>query len=421
MIQSQINRLLALIEGWLQGNPIFGALTVAAGVAVLGEALHRLFRFYVLQLIQRIAKRSSTRWDDAFLQARLPQRLAWAVPLVFWYYGALLVPGVPTDLVDLVRRVLLATLIVVLVRAFSAVLDGFHQIYSGLPRAKERPIKGFLQVANILAHLAGLVLVIAALMSEDPLFFLGGMGAFAAVLLLVFRDSLLSLVAGIQITTNDLIRVGDWIEMPQFDADGDVVDIALNFVKVQNFDNTFTVIPTHKFLEHSFRNWRGMEESGGRRIKRAFNIDQGTIRFLTDDEVDRFGEWELLREYVARKRVEIEAHNRAHQPADGVRVPARRRLTNVGVLRAYLVEYLRRHPDLRKDSTLLVRQLAPGPNGLPIEIYVFVSDTRWIEYEGIQGDVFDHVLTMVPQFDLGVFQSPSGSDFAAFARGKATA
>jgi miniconductance mechanosensitive channel len=239
--------------------------------------------------------------------------------------------------------------------------------------------------------------------------FLSGLGAMTAVLLLIFRDTLLSLVAGVQITTNDLLRVGDWIEMPQFAADGDVVDIALNSVTVQNWDRTLSVIPTHKFLEHSFKNWRGMTESGGRRIKRAVHIDQTTIRYLDDDEVERFASWQLLGEYVGRKREEIAAFNREHAPPEGT-VPHVRRLTNVGTFRAYLIEYLKAHPGIRKDMTFLVRQLAPGPQGLPIEIYVFTADTRWAFYEATQADIFDHVLATIPEFGLRVYQQPGGAD-----------
>ena len=292
-------------------------------------------------------------------------------------------------------------------RAFDAALEGVQQVYSQLPQARERPIKGFLQVANVVAYLAGLILVVSIVMGRSPVIFLSGLGALTAVLLLVFRDTLLSLVAGIQITTNDLLRVGDWIEMSQFEADGELVDIALNSVKVQNWDLTFSVIPTHKFLEHSFRNWRGMQESGGRRIKRAFIIDQSTIRFLTDEEVERFGEWELLSDYMQRKQGEIESEDREQPVDEQIRVPNARRLTNVGTLRAYIFQYLKQHPGVHGDMTLLVRQLAPGPEGLPIEIYVFTADTEWLYYEGIQADIFDHILAMIPEFGLRAYQRSS--------------
>jgi miniconductance mechanosensitive channel len=201
--------------------------------------------------------------------------------------------------------------------------------------------------------------------------------------------------------------------MSQFEADGDVVDIALNSVTVQNWDLTFTVIPTHKFLEHSFRNWRGMQESGGRRIKRALHIDQSTIRFLTNEEIDRFSRWELLGGYLEETRAEVEAYNRERAGRDDVTMPELRRLTNVGTFRAYVVEYLRRHPEIHQDMTLLVRQLAPGPEGLPIEIYVFTTDTRWLNHERIQSDIFDHLLATIPEFELRIFQQPAGSDLRA--------
>jgi miniconductance mechanosensitive channel len=409
-LDSGILSTLGPIGEWIVSHPVWGALIVAVVVIAVGELLHRLTRLYLLRLLRILAERSRTAWDDAFFEVRTPQRLTWVVPLLVWYFGVLLVPGIPAWGASTAQRVLFALLVVVLVRSFDSALRGVNQIYSELPRSKERPIKGFLQVANVVAYLAGLILVVSILIDRNPVIFLSGLGALTAVLLLVFRDTLLSLVAGIQITTNDLIRVGDWIEMPQFDADGDVVDIALNSVKVQNWDLTFSVIPTHKFLEHSFRNWRGMQESGGRRIKRSFHIDQSTIRFLTEEEIDRFGEWELLGDYVAKKRAEIEAHNMLHPTGEGTGIPHARRLTNVGTFRAYVFRYLKQHPSVHQDMTILVRQLAPGPEGLPIEIYVFTSDTRWLYYEGIQADIFDHLLATVPEFGLRVFQQPSGAD-----------
>jgi miniconductance mechanosensitive channel len=404
-----VHPILAPFSDWILANPATSALVVALAVLLFGEILHRIIRHYILRFLEGIARESRHAWDQALFDARLPQRLAWGVPLLIWQLGADLVPHVPPDVLLVVKRVILASMVLVLVRAFSALLDGINRIYVLRPRAAERPIKGFLQVASVVAHLAAVILIVAILMDRSPVIFLSGLGAMTAVLLLIFRDTLLSLVAGIQITTNDLIRVGDWLEMPQFQADGDVVDIALNSVTVQNWDRTLTAIPTHKFLEHSFKNWRGMTESGGRRIKRAIHIDQSTIRFLEPGEVERFGRWELLKDYVQRKREEIEAYNQEH-PGDGGVVPHIRRMTNVGTFRAYLVEYLKAHPQIRQDMTFLVRQLAPGPQGLPIEIYVFTADTRWAFYEGIQADIFDHVLATVPEFGLRVFQEPGGAD-----------
>jgi len=404
-----VHPLLIPFADWIHANPLTAALLVAALVLLFGEVVHRIVRHYILRYLEDVARESRHAWDQALFDARLPQRLAWGVPLLVWQLGADLVPYLAPDVLLVVKRVILATMVMVLVRAFSALLDGVNRIYVSRPRSGERPIKGFLQVASVVAHMAAAILVVSILMDRSPVLFLSGLGAMTAVLLLIFRDTLLSLVAGIQITTNDLLRVGDWIEMPQFQADGDVVDIALNSVTVQNWDRTLSVIPTHKFLEHSFKNWRGMTESRGRRIKRAIHIDQTTIRYLSDDEVDRFGQWELLREYICGKCEEVEAFNRQNPRAAGI-VPHVRRLTNVGTFRAYLIAYLRAHAELRQDMILLVRQLAPGPQGLPIELYVFTSDISWVGHEGIQADIFDHVLATVPEFGLQVYQQPGGAD-----------
>jgi miniconductance mechanosensitive channel len=406
-----IHPLVLPFEEVIRANP--GTATVVTVLLVLlaGEVLHRIVRHLILRFLESLARQTPQKWDEALFDARLPQKLAWGVPLLVWYYGLLLVPFLPDDPLVVARRVLLASMVLVVVRSFDAFLDGVNRIYLQNPRSRERPIKGFLQVANVVAYLAGLILIVSILMDRSPLIFLSGLGAMTAVLLLVFRDTLLSLVAGIQITTNDLLRTGDWIEMPQFEANGDVVDIALNSVTVQNWDRTLTVIPTHKFLEHAFRNWRGMADSGGRRIKRSFHVDQNSIRFLDGDEVERFSQWELLTRYMAGKRADIDAHNRAHSSEGGV-VPHHRRLTNIGTLRAYLVAYLRAHPAIHQDMTLLVRQLEPGPEGLPIEVYAFTNDTRWSFYEDVQGDIFDHVLSTIPEFGLRIFQKPSGLDLA---------
>jgi miniconductance mechanosensitive channel len=232
------------------------------------------------------------------------------------------------------------------------------------------------------------------------------------VILLIFRDTILSFVASIQIAMNDMVRIGDWIEMPKFGADGDVVDIALHTVKVQNWDKTITTIPTHALIADSFKNWRGMSEAGGRRIKRAINVDMSSVRFLEPAEIERLGRWELLADYIAGKTESIRAYNDGRSLPPDV-LPHVRRLTNLGTFRAYVVEYLRAHPDTHKGLTLMVRQLDPTAHGLPLQVYVFTSDTAWIAYEGIQSDIFEHLLAVLPEFGLRVFQQPTGADVQA--------
>jgi miniconductance mechanosensitive channel len=298
--------------------------------------------------------------------------------------------------------------------ALSAVLNLVNDVYQRRPDAHSRPIKGYLQVIKILLYGAALVLVTAVVLGRSPLLLLSGFGALAAVLMLVFKDTILSLVASVQLTSNDMIRVGDWIEMPQLSADGDVIDIALHTVKVQNWDKTITTIPTHRLITDSFKNWRGMSESGGRRVKRSLYIDQNSIRFLAPAEREGLRRIMLIDEYLATKRAELEAWNlkldeRGKEPVNT------RRVTNIGTFRAYVFNYLRHHPSINAGMTLLVRQLEPGPTGLPLEIYCFTNTTAWRAYEDIQSDIFDHLLAVLPEFHLRLYQQPSGLDLTAAA------
>ncbi|MDX1495595.1 MAG: mechanosensitive ion channel, partial [Longimicrobiales bacterium] len=311
------------------------------------------------------------------------------------------------------QRVMLAFIIITAVLSLDALLDAVNEIYAeSYEEARSRPIKGYLQVVMLVAYIAAVIIVISILADRSPLVFLSGLGALTAVLLLVFRDTILSFVASLQIMSNDMIRIGDWVEMPQANADGDVIDIALHTVKIQNWDKTITTVPTHKFISDSFKNWRGMSESGGRRIKRSLHLDLSTVRFLTDDEVERLSRYELLRDYMRQKREELAEHRAKKKAAGEDVVPEIRRLTNAGTFRAYVFAYLKRHPLIHDEMTLLVRQLAPTPKGLPIEVYCFTNDTAWATYEGVQGDIFDHLIAILPEFGLEAFQEPAGSDFA---------
>lgn len=403
---------LESLATWVAQHPFGAALAGLLAIAFLAAGSLWLTRGVLLKAMASMARRSTVTWDDALIQHRVFHRLSWAVPVVLVHQLVPWVPGMVA--VPLLQRLAICALVLIALSSLGALFGAINAIYSRYPMARNRPIKGYLQVVLIIGWVFGVVVVVAMVMDRSPWLLLSGLGAMTAVLLLVFRDTLLSLVAGVQLTTNDLIRVGDWIEMPQFAADGDVVDIGLHAVKVQNWDRTITVIPTHRFLEHSFKNWRGMTESGGRRIKRSFNVDTRTIRFLSDEEVDTYGRYVLLSGYIAQKRQELAEYNRQHQ-TPGL-VSNARRLTNVGTLRAWIVAYLKQHPMVRQDMTFLVRQLQPGPEGLPIEIYVFCNDTRWAVYEGVQADIFDHVLSMLPEFGLRVFQNPSGHDIAQLAQ-----
>jgi len=261
----------------------------------------------------------------------------------------------------------------------------------------------------------GGLLFIAALLDRSPVLLLSGFGAMTAVLLLVFKDTLLSLVASVQLTAQDMVRVGDWIEVPQFGADGDVVDVELHTIKVQNWDKTITTIPTHRLISDSFKNWRGMSVSGGRRIKRALYLDASSIQFMSDEDVERCKRFLLLDGYIAGKEDELDNYNQelaGKTAAERNAAVNMRRLTNVGTFRAYALRYLEQHPQIHKGMTLIVRQLPPGPQGLPIELYCFTTTTAWDEYEDIQADIFDHLLAIVPEFNLRLFQQPAGTEFS---------
>jgi miniconductance mechanosensitive channel len=357
-----------------------------------------------------LARATHAAERDAFL--RVVRRLANLVPATIIQLGIGAVPHLPPMLVALTRNVTTGFVILTIALAISAALDWVNVLYARRPHAGSRPIKGYLQVVKIAIFSAAAILIIAALIDRSPLLLLSGLGAMAAVLMLVFKDTILSLVASVQLTSNDMVRLGDWIEMPDFGADGDVIDIALHTVKVQNFDKTITTIPTHRLISEPFRNWRGMLESGGRRIKRALVIDQSSIRFLAPGEVEHLRRFSLLDSYLAQKEAELAEWNaaQAERACDPVNA---RRLTNIGTFRAYVTAYLRSHPDISDTLFMLVRQMPPSEAGLPLEIYAFSASTGWAEYERIQGDIFDHLIAILPEFGLGLFQQPTGRDLAS--------
>src|SRR3546814_225991 len=297
--------------------------------------------------------------------------------------------------------------------AISKALGLGNQVYDRRPDAASRPIKGYVQLLKILVYAGAAILIIAVLMDQSPLLLLSGLGAMAAVLMLVFKDPLLSLVASVQLTSNDMLRVVDWIEMPQAGADGDVIDIALHTVKVQNWDKTVTTIPTHRLISDSYKNWRAMFEAGGRKVQRSLRIDQTSIRFLEPDEVTRLKRFSLLADYLGAKESDIAAWNAARPERARDAVNARR-ITNIGTFRAYMTAYLKDRGDMAEGMFLVVRQLAPTETGLPLEIYAYTANTSWAVHEDVQGDIFDHLIAILPEFGLRLFQQPTGLDFAHF-------
>ena len=403
---------LDILKEWHQQYPVIYQILMVAGVVVMSFITYFVAKHFVLRALLGLVKRTKTNLDDILLKDVLLRRLSYIAPIIVIYSFSYLFPLAE----DLIRKVSTALIWWVILLAGGTLLTGFGDIYTSLDISRGRPIKGYIQVFKLIIYLIGGIIIISIFLGRSPIVLLSGLGAVTAVILLIFRDTILSFVASLQITSNDLVRIGDWIEMPKYGANGDVVDIALHTVQVQNWDKTITVIPTHKLIDETFKNWRGMMKTGGRRIKRAIFIDLDSIKFCDEKLIKRFKEYQLISEYVKQKHAELEQYNREHQINTNVLVNGRR-MTNIGTFRAYVDAYLRNNSKIHQDMTFMVRQLASGPNGLPIEIYVFTNDTVWAHYEKIQADIFDHIFAVIPQFELKVFQNPTGRDFGKLAIG----
>jgi miniconductance mechanosensitive channel len=389
-----------------ENNQAMTFVIKGAGVLTLSLIAYLIAHYFILKILQKIVQKTKTGLDDLLFQDIILRRLSYLAPIIVIHTSAPFF----TLAQEIIRKASFALLAWLILLVIGGVLSTLNNMYVTLDISRGRPIKGYIQVVKLFIYCVGTIIIISSLVGHSPMTLLGGFGAMTAVLLLIFRDTILSFIASLQISSNDLVRVGDWIEVPKFGADGDVMDIALHTVKIQNWDKTITVIPTHKLIDETFKNWRGMKQSGGRRIKRAILIDIESVRICDDALIARLKKISLITEYVQNKLLELETYNTEHQfdtssPVNG------RRMTNIGTFRAYVEAYLRSHEKIHQGMTFLIRQLPPGPNGLPLEIYVFTNDTAWANYEAIQADIFDHILAVVPEFDLRIFQNPTGRDF----------
>ena len=390
-------------ESWAS---IVSNLAIALLILLACFLARKIVKLLLTNVIGVYVKHSKSKWDDILLEQKLFSRVANMTPAIIIHVSA----SAFQVLQVWIQRLAFSYIILAAILILYSLMDGFESMYRNLDVSKEKPIKGMLQVMKIILSIVGIILIISVLLDKSPLVLLSGIGVFSAVLLLIFQNSILGFVAGIQLSENNMVQVGDWIEMPKYNADGNVIDITLHTVKVQNWDKTITMIPTHTMVSDSFKNWRGMREYGGRRIKRSIFIDMNSIQFCTEEMLERYEKFNYLTEYIQEKRQEIKAYN-AEIKGDPNQLVNGRRMTNIGTFRAYVQEYLGNLPTLNQDMITVVRQLAPTEHGLPIEIYCFSASTVWMEHESVQGDIFDHILAVVPQFDLQIFQSPSGKDF----------
>ncbi len=384
------------------------ALLVGKLLLVLGAAYvaFRLARTLIVTVLHRLTQRSKTDLDDLLVKHGVFSALAYLVPLAVIYYGRTLIPPLSGFLLKSSEILLAPIAALIVTRSLNVLLE----LYNRLPIARKHPIRGYIQILKFLIWLSAGIVAVCTLLERSPWGILSGLGAVSAILILVFRNTLLSFVASLQIIAQDLIRIGDWIEAPQFGADGEVVEMTLYNVLVQNWDKTIVSIPTYRLMEEAFKNWRGMEKAGGRRIKRHLLIDQSSVKFCDEEMLARFRRIHLLQDYLEKKLREIEEWNRQRGIDPSASPLNGRRLTNLGTFRVYIEEYLRHHPQIRKDMTLMVRHLQPTAEGLPLEIYCFVADTRWVPYEKVQADIFDHIIAAAPEFGLRIFQKPSGFD-----------
>ncbi len=403
---------MTVLTLFLSLSPWMQATIGLACLLLLAYVVQALAQYLLLHTVPRLRERMDVRWARVLWHDQVLRRLARVVPSLVVQAGIGAVPHLDPVAFAVIRNLAVALTVLQLVRTLNALLNAILQEQESRPegaRTATRSIKSYVQLGKLALALIGAIVIVAVLIDRSPLILLSGLGAMSAVLMLVFKDTILSFTAGVQLSSNDMLLVGDWIEMPQMGADGAVIDIALHTVKVQNWDKTITTIPTWRLMSESYRNWRGMSESGGRRIKRQLRIDSATVRFLSDADIDRLERIALLAPYLAAKRQAVHSANAAL--GEGAAVPANlRRLTNIGTFRAYVQAYLQAHPGVHQGMTLMVRMLEPTAEGVPLELYCFTATTAWVQYEAIQGDIFDHLLALLPEFDLRLYQSPTGWD-----------
>lgn len=393
----------------LDQHPVLHASLALGLLLAAALAVGRLSRFLILHGMKILGRQPALHWLNDLRHNKVFHRLAQMTPSLVIQFGLTLIPELSDASRTVIGNIAMAFTVLFMTLAVGALLNALLDIYARTTHARTRSIKGYVQLAKMILYIFAAIIIVATLIDRSPLLLLSGLGAMSAVILLVYKDTLLSFVASVQLTSNDMLRVGDWIEMPQVGADGDVVDITLHTVKVQNFDKTIVSIPTWRLMSESFRNWRGMQQSGGRRIKRSLFIDASGVRFVRDDEELRLSQVHLLTDYIGRKQAELLAWNQAQGNVAEMSAN-RRRMTNIGTFRAYALAYLKSHPEVHPDMTCMVRQLQTTAQGIPLEIYCFTRTTAWADYERIQGDIFDYLLAVMPEFGLSLYQQPSGAD-----------
>ncbi|TEU30205.1 mechanosensitive ion channel family protein [Alkanindiges illinoisensis] len=405
----QHSELWNRFAGWLDQYDWMEMLLGLGILLLVAWIANWLAKHVIVRGVRRFSQLLPLNHNGALSRFKVIDRFANIVPALVIKIGIAQVPHLSPGIIRIVGMLAQAWVFITIVLTISAALNVVNELYQRRPVARNKPIKGYLQLVKIVLFIVCALLIVGTFLQKDIFTLLAGFGAMAAVLMLVFQNTILSLVASVQISSYDMVRLGDWITMPGLNADGDVIDMSLNTIKVQNFDKTITTIPTNRLITDTFMNWRGMSESGGRRIKRAILLDQTSVHFLDNDEYQHLKSSFLLDKYLDEKNQEIAAWNESLGPQANSKLN-QRALTNLGTFRAYIQNYLQHHPGIHQEMTLLVRQLEPTAQGLPLEIYCFSNSTDWAFYENVQSDIFDHLLAILPEFGLRVFQQPSGAD-----------
>lgn len=384
------------------------AFAVVLIVAFVADAV---CRHILLKAIARLVKKTKATWDDIVFDHQVMVHLSrMVIPVIIYMCIPVAFADTTSGTLEFLLRICLIIILISFLSFINSLLKAIYAVYSEREQLRDRPLKGMLQTLQVMVWFIGAIIIVSILINKSPVSLLAGLGASAAILMLVFKDSIMGFVSGVQLSANDMLKVGDWIAMPKYGADGTVIEVTLATVKVRNWDNTITTIPPYLLVSDSFQNWRGMRESGGRRVKRSINIDMTSVKFCTPEMLNKYRKIQLLADYVEKTEGVIKDYNEEHDIDNSILVNGRRQ-TNLGVFRAYLMAYLKSLPDVNQELTCMVRQLQPTDHGIPMELYFFCSIKDWVPYEGVQADVFDHVLAIIPEFDLQVFQSPSGRDF----------
>ena len=404
-METQYDYLMNILNGDTDKSRILILSVIFFGSLLLAIVMYYITSYITNKHLLKFISKSETLWDDYMVERNLFKYLNALVPLIVF---DIIISKLPfyEHFIDKVVKISIVVIFILIANAILAVLGDIYSTYS---ISKTRPIRSYLQIASIIITVIGIIVGLSIMLGKSPVVFLSGIGAMTAVIMLIFKDAILGFVASIQLAANNMVAIGDWIEMPDYLADGDVIEINLTNVKVQNFDKTITTIPSYALISSAFRNWKGMQVAGSRRIKRSIFLDSNSVRFLTQDEVEKYKKIELLKDYIEKKEKELSEYNKGRRvDLSGING---RRLTNAGVFRAYMKEYLKTDPRINTNLTLLVRQQSPTPQGIPIEIYCFAKTTEWQVYEGIQSDIFEHLIPAINEFDLAIFQNPTGNDF----------